>query len=93
MQIFSGPDSQPLDHMTIKKLSQLGSGTQADVYHVTIVESEGKFVDKTRKIYKNEVLAEKTLKQMFGEFVLAKDLVHPNIVKYEYFMREFHESD
>lgn len=26
---------------------------------------------------------------MYGEFCIAKDLVHPNIVKYQYFMRRF----
>jgi serine/threonine protein kinase len=25
---------------------------------------------------------------MFGEFCIAKDLLHPNIVEYKYFMRE-----
>ena len=26
---------------------------------------------------------------MYGEFCIAKDLVHPTIVKYKYFMRHF----
>ena len=26
---------------------------------------------------------------MFGEFCIAKDLIHPNIVKYRYFMRKY----
>jgi serine/threonine protein kinase len=26
---------------------------------------------------------------MFGEFCIAKDLLHPNIVEYKYFMRRF----
>ena len=30
---------------------------------------------------------------MYGEFFLAKDLVHPNIVKYEYFMHQFNELE
>lgn len=29
------------------------------------------------------------MREMFAEFTIAKDLVHANIVKYEYFMREF----
>ena len=29
---------------------------------------------------------------MYGEFVIAKDLVHPNIVKYEYFMKNYDEA-
>lgn len=49
----------------------------------------GKVVDKTRKIYNNERLAEQTLKEMFGEFCIAKELCHPNIVKYRYFIRRY----
>ena len=49
----------------------------------------GKFVDKQRKIYNNEELAEKALKDMLSEFSIAKDLIHPNIVEYKYFMRKF----
>jgi len=49
----------------------------------------GKFVDKSRKIYNNEALADITMQQMYGEFCIAKDLVHPNIVQYKYFKREF----
>jgi len=26
---------------------------------------------------------------MFGEFCIAKDLLHPNIVEYKYFMRRY----
>lgn len=26
---------------------------------------------------------------MFAEFNIAKDLVHPNIVEYKYFMRDY----
>jgi hypothetical protein len=49
----------------------------------------GKFVNKTRKIYNNKELAESVLKQMLGEFMIAKDLLHPNIVEYKYFMRKY----
>lgn len=49
----------------------------------------GKVVDKTRKIYNNPQLAQETLREMFGEFCIAKELSHPNIVKYRYFMRKF----
>lgn len=31
----------------------------------------GKFVDKTRKIFNNSILAEATLKTMYGEFLIA----------------------
>ena len=49
----------------------------------------GKFVDKSRRIYNNEALADITMQQMYGEFCIAKDLVHPNIVQYKYFKREY----
>jgi hypothetical protein len=26
---------------------------------------------------------------MLGEFMIAKDLIHPNIVEYKYFMRKY----
>ena len=29
---------------------------------------------------------------MYGEFCIAKDLVHPNIVEYKYFMRKYDEA-
>lgn len=91
MQIFNGPYTDPKMELKIRRVKQLGGGSQADVYQCRIVGVTGKFVDKTRKIYNNAALAEKTLKQMYGEFVIAKDLVHPNIVKYEYFMRNYDE--
>ena len=53
---------------------------------------KGKYVDKTRKIYNNQNLAEKCLKQMYSEFCIAKDLVHPNIVEYRYFMKSYDEQ-
>jgi len=50
---------------------------------------KGRYVDKTRKIYNNAELAEKCMREMFAEFSIAKDLVHPNIVEYKYFMRDW----
>jgi len=47
----------------------------------------GEFVDKTRQIYKNPKLAKEILEEMFGEFLVAKDLQHENIIQYKYFMR------
>jgi 3-hydroxy-3-methylglutaryl CoA synthase len=75
----------------IKKGPKIGSGAQADVFKVNLV-GLGDFVDKTRKIIKNETQASETFKQMFKEFHMAKDLDHPNIVKYVYFMRKYHEK-
>jgi len=77
--------------LVIKKLKQLGGGAQADVYQCRVIGMRGKFVDKTRKIYNNPELADKCLKEMYSEFCIAKDLVHPNIVEYKYFMRNYDE--
>ncbi len=89
IQVFNGPKSDPRMTLDIKTLRQLGSGTQADVYQCKVKGMAGKFVNKTRKIYNNKELAESVLKQMIGEFMIAKDLIHPNIVEYKYFMRKF----
>lgn len=91
MQIFNGPHSDPRMQLVIKKLKQLGGGAQADVYQCRVIGMRGKFVDKTRKIYNNPELADKCLKEMYSEFCIAKDLVHPNIVEYKYFMRNYDE--
>lgn len=49
----------------------------------------GKFVDKTRRVYNNPKIAEQTLQDMLSEFIMGKDLVHPNIIEYKYFMRKY----
>ena len=53
---------------------------------------KGNFVDKTRKIYNNPELADKAMREMFSEFLIAKDLNHPNVIEYRYFMRYFDEA-
>ena len=75
--------------LEIKKVKQLPGGAQAEVYVCKVQAMRGKFVDKTRRIYNNPELADKVMKEMFGEFTIAKDLVHPNIVEYKYFMRKY----
>lgn len=92
LQVFAGPDEELKDRLEIKVIKQLGSGSQADVYQVKIPGLKGKVVDKTRKIYNNAKLADVTCREMFGEFCISKDLVHPNIVKYRYFMRKYDAS-
>jgi serine/threonine protein kinase len=64
-------------------------GAQAEVYKCKIKGMAGKFVDKVRKVFNNAELAERALKEMFSEYVIAKDLIHKNIVEYKYFMRKF----
>lgn len=88
-QVFYGGGEEPRGEIKMKKVSQIGSGTQADVFKVIIEGEDGYSVAKTRKIYNNRELAEKTLKQMYGEFMMARDLQHPNIVRYKYFICQF----
>lgn len=48
----------------------------------------GKLVDKTRVIHNNPVMARETCESMLAEFSIAKDLQHPSIIEYKYFMRK-----
>ena len=52
----------------------------------------GSYVDKTRKVHNNKDLAQQVLEDMYQEFCIAKDLNHPNIVEYQYFMRKYDTS-
>lgn len=80
--------------LKIKRMKQLAGGAQADVYQIRLDKVRGKyFCEKTRKILNNPAIADKALEQMYGEFVIAKDLNHPNIVKYEYFMKTYDKED
>ena len=64
------------------------------MYQIRLDRERGKYYcEKTRKILNNPAIAQKTLEQMYGEFIIAKDLVHPSIVRYEYFMKEFDAED
>ena len=47
------------------------------MFQVKVKQFRGKFVDKFRKVYNNEKLAQRGLEEMYGEFCIAKDLIHP----------------
>jgi hypothetical protein len=89
MQVFNGPHDPPRMSLEIKTLKQLGGGSQGEVYKIKIQGMRGYFCDKSRKIYNNAVLAEKTLEDMYGEFCIAKDLQHENIIQHKYFLRKY----
>jgi len=89
MQVFNGPQDPPRMSLDIKTIKQLGAGTQGEVYKIKIHGVRGYFCDKSRKIYNNAVLADKTLEEMYGEFCIAKDLRHENIIQHKYFMRKY----
>ena len=89
LQIFNGPSEEPRSDLPIRRIKQLGSGAQGDVFQVKIRGVPGKFVDKVRKIYNNAQLADQTMRDMYDEFHIAKALVHPAIIQYKYFMRKY----
>lgn len=78
-----------MESLVIKKEKQLHGGAQAEVFKCRIGGFKGRFVDKTRRVFNNDDLAAKTMKEMFSEFMIAKDLIHPNIIEYQYFMRTY----
>lgn len=94
VQIFNAPNSDPRMTLDIKKVKQLGGGggSSADVYSCKVKGLGGKFVDKMRKVFANEKLAESACRDMFQEFMLAKELQHQNIIEYKYFMRKVDEE-
>lgn len=73
-------------------MKQLGKGGQAEVFKCKLKEIPGRFVDKNKKVFNNEVLAEEVLNEMFSEFYIAKDLDHPHIIEYKYFMKSYSEK-
>jgi serine/threonine protein kinase len=89
IQVFNGPNQKRKAELEIKKQAQLGSGSQGDVYKVRIKGMRGSHVDKMRKVHNNKQLAHQVLSDMYAEFCIAKDLCHPGIVEYKYFMRTY----
>ena len=49
--------------MDMKRLKQVGVGTEAEVFCCKVKGIPGKFVDKRRLIYNNKELADQTLTQ------------------------------
>ena len=47
------------------------------------------FVSKTTQINNNHQLAMDKLQELLAEFVIARDLQHPNVVDYKYFIRKY----
>lgn len=46
-----------------------------------------------KKVTNNEELAQQVMNEMYKEFSIAKDLLHPNIVSYKYFVRKRGDRD
>lgn len=76
--------------MVIKKIRMLGEGGQGYVYLVQVDdEIESLFADKAFTIKKNKSEATSCLQAQLQEFSIGRELVHPNIIEYKYFMRTF----
>jgi serine/threonine protein kinase len=89
------------EHVKINKLKLIGSGTQADVYTCTVksliggaaqYSGEAIYVTKTKKIVDNFEIANDTFKSMYKEFKIAKNLKHPNVVRYMDFITKKSEK-
>ena len=91
MQLFYGNNclKVPLEDFDIERIGKLIAGAQGEVYKCELQDVNGVFVDKTRTVKTNKELAYKVMTQMYSEFSIAKDLVHPNIVEYKYFLKDF----
>lgn len=64
------------------------------MYLVKIQKMQGNFVEKTcPKIINSPQLADEQFRQMFSEFYIAKDLNHPNLNPYRYFMKKYDPQD
>lgn len=67
MQIFNAPNTDPRMTLDIKLMKQLGGGggSSADVYSCKIKGLTGKYVDKQRKVFANQKLADSACREMF----------------------------
>ena len=98
-QVF-GPDGKPTasdfsESLRIRRIKQLGSGTQGEVFLSEIEASGKKFtcVIKLRKILNNDNLCKDIFVSMFREFEIGRQLSHPNIIKNLYYVRKRNDAD
>ena len=67
----------------------MGQGGQAEVFKCKLSGQDGRFVSKNKKVFNNFRLAEEVLTEMFSEFFIGKDLDHPHIIQYNYFINQY----
>ena len=92
VQIF-GTDTRPIRELYIDKRNwqRIGKGGQAEVFKVSI-PGIGLAVDKYKKVsseHKDEAAIRLAMLSSYQEFCTGKNLMHPNIMEYLYFKREF----
>ena len=56
------------------------------------MELEGDYVDKTKSVVNDQEMALRDFSSLFGEFNIAKELKHKNIVDYKYFVRKHQQE-
>ena len=89
LQVFNTINSEPKDTLHIKKHKLLGEGGQGFVYLVQMLDNDDAFfADKAFTITRNSEEAARCLRAQLHEFVIGRNLKHPNIVEYLYFMRK-----
>ena len=74
--------------MKIKATRLIGMG-QCGVYECRLNESEQTYADKKAESLDNEEKAAALEKDFKKEFIIGKNLQHPNIVKYYYYIKEY----
>ena len=88
IQVFTSPNEVQMKDLKITRIKCLGSGAQGQIHVVKIEGLSGLFVEKTcEPIINNPKLAEEHTRSMLSEFFITKDLVHPNVNRYRYFMK------
>ena len=89
MQVFTSAKYEAEPSLDVKVLKKIGSGSQSEVFKVKVKGRTGRFVDKMKKILNNDELANTVMKRMYSEFYLGKNLLHPSLIEYKYFMKKY----
>ena len=96
VQVFPGRNVKPLSgqNLTVDKIKFLGEGAQGEVYSTMInlgqtLSSRPIYADKTCTVVDNDELMKEALRTFVGEFFVARDLIHPNIIEFKYLIRRY----
>jgi serine/threonine protein kinase len=72
--------------------NKLGFGGQGMVYQIKIPGYEDKYVDKMSYPLSDRKYAHQKINGAYDEFLIAKELSHPNIVSYKWFAHIYSDS-